>query len=298
VDTRSAELDGLSANASHWIRVNAGYLDSASGRAELPVTPRLKALLQLAQLRRHWAKARPADPGLGEVTALVERVWRRPELPGLLTADPRYARQFHLMYAALAPAPGGPHRAALARLAADGYLTPRGKSPYLRLETRYYADLAGAAHRIESYRELYEAGPLARRTATVADLDACVVTHTVFYLSDFGSRDPRLTSQARERTRQIVEELMELSVRRGQWELVGKLLLAQHCLGVHPEHTSSGAAGVRLLARAQRPDGAIPGRSSADRADEPATTVAFFRKAYQATLVTALASLIISGSPS
>jgi hypothetical protein len=255
----------------------------------------VKALLQLAQLRHHWARARPSDPGLGEVTALVQRVWRRPDLP--LAADPRYARQFHLMYAALAPASDGPHRAALARLAADGYLAPRGKSPYLRLETRYYADLAGMAHGIESYRELYESSRLARRALPVAGLDACVVTHTVFYLSDFGFRDPHLTAEERERARHVVDELMEHSVRRGEWELVGKLLLAQYCLGADPAHTPSGAAGVRLLARAQRPDGAIPGRSYADRAHESATTVAFFRKAYQATLVTALASLIVSGSP-
>ncbi|MEV5749791.1 hypothetical protein AB0L00_18380 [Actinoallomurus sp. NPDC052308] len=231
------------------------------------------------------------------MTALVERVWRSPEFVRLLALDPRYARQFQVMYAGLAPAPEGPHRAVLARLAADGYLAPNRKSPYLRLETRYYADLAGAPHLIESYRELYEASLLARRALPVADLDVCNVTHTVFYLSDFGFRDSGLTSEERERALRVVEELTEHSVRRGEWDLVGKLLLAQFCLGADPARTPSGAAGLRLLARAQRPDGAMPGRSSTDRVDESATPVMLFRKAYQATLVTALASLIISASP-
>ncbi|MEV5704088.1 hypothetical protein [Actinoallomurus sp. NPDC052274] len=261
------------------------------------MTPRAKALLQLAQLRHYWAKVRPADPGLGEVTALVERVWRRPDFARRLAADRRYARPFLLMYGALAPTPDGPHRTALARLAADGYLAPRGKSPYLRLETRYYADLAGVAHRIESYGELYESSELARRTLSAAELEPCNVAHTVFYLGDFGFRDPGLTPEARRRALRVVEELTERGVRRGEWDLVGKLLLTQFCLGADPARTPSGAAGVRLLARAQRPDGAIPGRSHADRADGSATPVAFFRKAYQATLVTALASLIITASP-
>jgi hypothetical protein len=49
-----------------------------------------------------------------------------------------------------------------------------------------------------------------------------------------------------------------------------------------------------MLAEVQTPGGAIPGPSAGRRADESATPVEFFRKAYQATLVTALAALIVS----
>lgn len=151
------------------------------------MTPCVKALLQLALLRRYWAKVRPGDADLGEVTATVERVWRQPEFARLMAAEPSYARQHQLMYGALAPpgmtsmGRGGPHTTALARLAADGYLAPGRKSPYLRLEIRHYADLAGVEHRIESYAELHEASLLAHaETLPVADLDVCVITHTIF----------------------------------------------------------------------------------------------------------------------
>lgn len=288
----------LSAGALQWIRLHAAYLDSPRGRAELPVTPRAKALLQLALLRRYWEQAAPADPGVGEVTAIVERVWRRRDFPRLLTVDPRYARPFQLMYGALAPAgrADGPYRAVLVQLAADGFLTPRGKSPYLHLETRHYADLAGAGHQLHSYRQLYEASLLARQGdgQPVADLDVCNVTHTVFYLSDFGFRDPGLTGDALERARRTVCRLTDMCVQRGDWDLAGKLVLAQFCLGTDPLRTPSGAAALRMLAEVQTPGGAIPGPSAGRRADESATPVEFFRKAYQATLVTALAALIVS----
>ncbi|MEU8677878.1 hypothetical protein [Streptomyces sp. NPDC048560] len=302
MSTRSPGLDEavsrLSAGARHWIGLHARYLDSPAGHAELPVTPRVKALLQLALLRRYWETAAPADAALGEVTSVVGQAFRRADFPRLLTLDPRYARQFEMMYAALAPAgtASDAPRSVLDRLTADGYLAPRRKPPYLHLEARFYADVAGAEHRFASYEELYASSLLARATTLpVADLDVCVVTHTVFYLSDFGFRSPALTEGARVRALRVVERLTDHCVGLGEWDLVGKLVLAQYCLGADPSATTSGAAGLRMLAGVQSPDGAIPGRSVIKRAAADATPVEFFRKSYQATLVTALATLIITG---
>ncbi|MFC5661411.1 DUF6895 family protein [Kitasatospora misakiensis] len=301
--TRSAGPDlaavaSLSAGARQWIGLHCGYLDEPSGRAELPVTPRVKALLQLALLRRCWAAAAPADPDLAPVAGTVEQVWRDPDHPRLLTVEPRYARQFQLMYGALAPAgpdADGPHRAVLAEAASGDLLTPRRKSPYLHLETRYYAELAGVPHRLLDYPELYRISRLAGHAdgRPTAELDVCNVTHTVFHLADFGFRDPGLGGADLAHARDRVERLTEESVRRGEWDLTGKLLLAQHCLGLDPLSTPSGAAGLRLLAEAQAPDGALPGRSATDRAATGATPVEYFRKSYQSTLVVALTTVIL-----
>ncbi|MEV4881123.1 DUF6895 family protein [Streptomyces cyaneofuscatus] len=301
MSTRPAGLDEAAARVStgtrQWIRLHAAHLDSPAARAGLPVTPRVKALLQLALLRRVWDRTAPSDPGLAETTAVVERAWQRPDFARLIALDPRYARQFQLMFAALAPAGTvtGAHRAALDRLAADGYLTPRRKSPYLHLETRYHADLAGIGHRLAPYEELYASGLAARaHELPAAGLDVCEITHTVFYLSDFGLREPGPTGRALERLARVVEGLTDHCVREGAWDLTAKLVLAQHCLGLDPLRTSSGAAAVRMLARAQAPDGAIPGRSAAESAPADATPEAFFRRAYQATLGTALAMLVVT----
>lgn len=297
---RTPRLASLSTGTLDWIRHNAGYLDSNAGRSELPVTPRVKALLQLALLRHFWAKARPGDEGLDEVTAIVHRAWRRPGFPPLIAADPSYARHHGLMYGALAP-PGistGFHKIMLAEVASSGYLSQHGKCPYLRLAVRYYADLAGVSHQIESYRELYESSALGRRDAgtVAADLDPCEVTHTIFYTSDFGFRDPGLRRHERDRAYRIVRELTDHHVQRAEWDLAAKLVLAQFCLGGDPVATASGATAIRMLMRVQTPGGAIPGPSYERRAGESATPVEFFRTSYQATLVTALMALIVSSA--
>ncbi|UED85106.1 DUF6895 family protein [Streptomyces profundus] len=301
MDTRSADTDEavarLSAGARQWLVLHAGYLDSAAGRAELPLTPRVKALLQLALLRHYWARTEPADDGLREVTGIVEQAWRRPDFPHADRLDPRYARQLWLAYAALAPAGGRaePYRGLLARFSAEGYLTPRRKMPYLQLETRYYADLAGAAHQLPSYQELYARSLLARcDDLPAASLDVCEITHTVLYLSDFGFRDPGLTGGEVERARNTVRQLLELSVRRGTWDYAAKLLLAQHCLGQRPASTAAGRAGIEMLTRARTAHGAIPGRTADTRSTPAATAQQRFRNSYQPTLGTALSTLLIT----
>jgi hypothetical protein len=280
------------------MRLNAGYLGSPAAHAELPLTPRVKALLQLGLLCHYWQRSAPADTVPREVTSVVEEVWQRPDFPRRLSVDPRHARQFLLTYAALAPAGIAPRqrRTVLSRLDADGYLAPRRKSPYLHLAARFYADLAGVRHRLASYEELYAESSLAGAAdLPVAGLDACRITHTVFYLSDFGLGVPRLGEADRQQALRIVERLTDHCVRRGDWDYAAKLVLAQHCLGADPLRTASGAAGLRMLARVQSPDGAIPGKSAAERAAATATPVEFFRKSYQATLVTALTTLVLAG---
>ncbi|MEU2391396.1 hypothetical protein [Streptomyces sp. NPDC007369] len=305
MSTRSAGLDeavtSLSAGARRWMGLHAAYLDSPAAHAELPVTPRVKALLQLAMLRRYWEKCAPADPALAEVTRVVERVWQRTDFRRLLTLDERYARQFELMYAALAPAgsAGDAPRAVLARLAAGSYLTPGRKPPFLHLEARFYADLAGVQHSFAPYGELYEESPLPRAaTLPVADLDGCQIAHTVLYLSDFGLRRPRLPEQERRRALRVVERLTDHCVVLGDWDVAAKLLLAQHCLGADPLRTPSGAAALRMLAAARAPDGALPGRSAAERLPADVTPVQYFRKSYKVTLVVALMTLIVTGGRS
>ncbi|MFC8273126.1 DUF6895 family protein [Streptomyces sp. NPDC057271] len=304
MSTRSPDLDEvgeaaerLSVGTRRWMGTHAGYLDSPAAHAELPVTARVKALLQLGLLCHYWGRAIPGEAALGDAVAVVDRAWRRPDFPLPSGFDQRKARHFQLLYAALAPAGTATdeHRELLARLAADGYLAPGRKSPYLHLGVRFFADLAGVGHRLASYQELYESSLLARAaTMPVAELDVCEVTDTVFYLSDFGFRDPGLTEESREQALRVVDRLMDRCARDGAWEYAGKLVLAQACLGMDPLRTPSGAAGIRMLAHAQAQDGAIPGKTSAGRAPETATPEEYFRKAYQATLVTALVMTIIT----
>lgn len=294
----ATDLARLRTGTLDWIRTNAGYLDAQSGRADLPPVPRAKSFLQLAGLYRAWKRSAPDEPGCGEIGALVRDVWRRPELPDIYATEPRYDRQYSLMYAALAPEPDGPRTGVLARLQAGGYLKAAAGSPYLRLEIAYYANMAGVSHGGGSYADLYAASLLAGRRAAlpITGADACAIAHTVFYLSDYGMDSVGLERAAVEHAREVVVDLTEYHRQREEWDNVAKFVLAQTALGLDPLSTPSGAAGIRTLVQVQRDTGEIPG-GARHLALEPAAAYSpRFRRAYQTTLMTAMMALIVSAA--
>jgi hypothetical protein len=291
-------LSGLSEGAMHWLGRNLRFFDPFSPASPLPENRRVKAALELAIVCHAWEKLKPATglDLLGEAKALLRTSLPRPEFPLLIDAHGgAYADSQRLVYAALAP--GGIRDdlrgAALARLKASGYLSPAGKSPYLRLETRYYADKAGAEHGMESYQDLAGKSLLARPPAPPVSLgDAYTITHTAFYLSDYGSWDPYLPGDVRERGQRFTCSVLASSARQDLWDLTGELVITLACLGGDPLATPCGQAGIRCLSLAQLDNGAIPGRSAALRAQPSLSQAQFFRKAYHTTLVTILVFLI------
>ncbi|MEU6232626.1 hypothetical protein [Kitasatospora sp. NPDC047058] len=306
------DLRRLSAGALGWLDRN---LDRFDPYARGPGRPAhgtayadAKAALELALLRHCWARLDTGDdPRLDRVTALVRTLWQHPDFPRLVTAEPRCAAYYGLVYAALAPdgIDDRPCRAVLAGLAADD-LSPRGRSPYQRLELRYYADKAGVPHTVEPYRDLVARNVLVTLPAEAAERavpdgeapvtvpEAYAVTHSAFYLTDFGRTGPGLSAGARADAAELVRRLLEHCVRRDWWDLAAELLITQVCLGLEPLRTPWGRAAVACLTRAQQGDGAIPGRSAGTGVTAADPAGAFFAKAYHTTLVTALMTLLVS----
>ncbi|MEV4881125.1 DUF6895 family protein [Streptomyces cyaneofuscatus] len=329
----SSPLDQLSAGALDWLGDHLDHFDPFSGSAPSATHAPAKAALELALLCHCAARLdRPPD-SLGGATALVRTLWQHPGLPPLLDAHPGHAPSYRLIYAALAPdgIDDTYRRATLARLPA-GFLSPDGKSPYQRIEIRYYADKAGVRHGIEPYAELAPHSPLVafrppapesapgnvpgevpgdeaggvpgdaavNGTAPLTAPQAYALTHAGFYLGDFGRARPALAGGALAHARDLVDRMLTHCVEHDRWDLAAELVLTQFILGLDPLRTLSGAAAVECLAHAQRPDGAIPGRSAALAATGAPTGGKFFRLAYHTTLVTALMALTVSaaGRPS
>lgn len=295
-----AGLARLSSGTRSWIYHNLAYLDPSF--PDLPATPKAKATLELALLSLLWTRWRPADVELGKVIGTVHRIWSNPSLLKQLAAASRHSRQFGLIYGALAPAgtESGYHTAVLERLAPAGYLAPYGETTFVRLETRYYADLAGLEHGFESYQEMYAASYLAGLDEVPRPMDiedAYDITHTVFHITDFGARDAGLSPDERQRVLAITDQLTDYFVEIEHWDLIAEFLLARRCLGEDPTLTSSGAAAVRALLDAQTTAGDIPGRFAAQGALPAATPLVTFRKSFHTTLVTALAAMSVQSAP-
>ncbi|WP_329275802.1 DUF6895 family protein [Streptomyces sp. NBC_00691] len=311
-------LEQLSAGALDWLDGNLDHFDPFSAgttgepdrsTAPSPARGKAKAALELGLLCDRAARPDAAAPDpLSGASALVRKLWQDPDFPRLFDDSPAYASTYRLVYAALAPdgIDDTLCREALARLAPD-FLSPGGKSPYLRIEIRYYADRAGVRHAIEPYAALVPRSPLVALraagppTATARDRaepltvpQAYALTHTAFYLGDFGRTGPRISGSDLDHARDLTRRTLLHCVAHDLWDLAAELVLTQFVLGEDPLRTPSGAAALACLARAQRPDGAIPGRSAELRAAPRATGVEFFRKAYHTTLVTALMASIVS----
>lgn len=322
---------GSAAGTLGWIGRHLDHFDPfapAHGAARTPdpggAHRPAKAALELALLTHCWTRLDPGDdPRRTEATDRVRAVWQHPGFPRLLTAEPRGATQYRLACAALAPAgtEDAPFRAAVAGLTAAD-LAPVGRSPYQRLELRYYADKAGVAHGIESYPELARRNVLVALPATalararrrdaldrrdagaaqgaprpdeppVTVPEAYALTHSAFYLSDFARTGPGLPDGAVADAAALTGRLLDHCVRHDWWDLAAELVMTQVCLGLDPTGTPEGAAALACLARAQCPDGSVPGRSANTRASTADPAAEYFAKAYHTTLVTALMTLLL-----
>jgi hypothetical protein len=299
-------LDRLSEGTLDWLGRNLDFFDPYSASARSATHRAVKAVLELALLCHCQSRPDARDDRLSKATALIRTLWQLPDFQRLIVGQPDHAHRYGLVYAALAPTGIDDRlcRATLMRLTADGYLSPAGGSPYQRLETRYYADKAGAEHGIEPYEELVPRSPLVRLAATAAPRgaplsvqDAYALTHSSFFVSDFGRRRPARASTL-ERTDDLARRMLDHCVEHDRWDLVAELVMTRFCLGHDPLDTPSGVAAVACLARVQRPDGAIPARSAALVATAPISAAEFFAKAYHTTLVTALMSLMLTSAPS
>ncbi|WP_330320853.1 hypothetical protein OG927_25820 [Streptomyces clavifer] len=301
-------LDQLSDGALDWLGGSLDHFDPYSSSAPSATHTKAKAALELALLC-HCASRLDGGPGrTAGATALVRTLSRRPDFPELFDAHPGHAATYGLICAALAPdgADGTSCRSAALARVDPGFLSPRGKSAYQRIEIRHYADKAGVRHTIEPYAALVPLSPLVADHPPAPDDEgplttpqAYALTHTAFYLGDFGRTDPGLTDEAGARAGDLVRRMLDHSVAHDRWDLAAELVLTQFILGTDPLRTPSGVAALECLAKAQLSDGSIPGRSAALRAGESDTAGEFFRRAYHTTLVTALMALIVSsGRPS
>ncbi|MEV7654922.1 hypothetical protein AB0O39_12180 [Streptomyces anulatus] len=310
----TSSLDQLSAGTLDWLGANLDHFDPYAADAGTATHQQAaKAVLELALLRHcsTWTGG-PHHERLGGATALLRKLWQRPEFPRLFDAHPPSAPTYGLAFAGLAPdgIDDTVRRATVARLTPD-FLSPAGKSPLKRMEIRFYAVKAGASHTIEPYAELVGQSPLVTLTAAapgdtangdtapLTNSEGYSLTHAAFFLGDYGRTPTGLDGEALAHARELVRRMLDHCVGQDRWDLAAELVITQFILGLDPLRTPSGAAAVECLVRAQRSDGAIPGRSAALMASPSTPAGEFFRKAYHTTLVTALMTLVLSsGRPS
>ncbi len=196
---------------------------------------RIKAFCELALVYSYLHAWR--DPGfsgfdrrlyeflVASIAALpYAQVLRRQRLPGFA---------FLIPYLMLRPTGyrSDYYEESIRRLRRNGYLRGTEEVPYRILEREHILWRAGC-RREPRWKTLYSATTLAgcRRVLGLDEEAAYSVTHTLFYLTDFGNRDATFDHPETLRVERIVESLLVHSWRTGNWDLVGELLVSLNCL--------------------------------------------------------------------
>ena len=167
--------------------------------------------------------------------------------------------------------------------------------PYRIIELSYLLQLAGFNHSLPADEEVFQKTVLGKATeGYLSEAQLYNVTHTVFYLTDFGLRSPGLFTERHYQFAQSRLDLgMNLSVATQNWDLVGEIILAFRCLGF--ENEPAVATGWRALRAAQEPSGMI-GQSQSSGTPSVETPCLKddegFVTCYHRTLVAGLAGLI------
>ncbi|MFC7987235.1 DUF6895 family protein [Streptomyces sp. NPDC057336] len=301
------------AGALRWIDGNLEWFRPRRWEEHLPPRPfRPGPLLELLGLLRVLDR----EGVLPRNAALPRRAL---DLAAETAADPGFEGSlrrgdayfpYHLNLVTLLEHLGRPQPALRARcealLAAGAGGHHRPYKPVLnRLELRYFLDRGG----VTAPPSLPTVEALLRQSVAALDPDVLqltesetyALTHAVFYATDFGRHRLDLGTRRRTRLRETVRVLLGVHLARGSLDLLAELLLCTRALAEGPKTSPAERAGWHLLARAARPDGAVP--SPVHRPEALATLTGdkaaayLFGTCYHTTTAAALAAATLRHRP-
>jgi hypothetical protein len=266
-----------------------------------PDVLRSKAMAELAFMCDYYRRAAEGirDQRVQKCVSFLQAVWLRPDYKELIVRNPESLQLYVLAYNSLVSCgmEDGSYREVIQRVVDHGYATAVEAVPFRLLDLRHVLDYGGFQHNLGAYDQLYQPTLLARMPPVVylTDGDVYCLTHTLFYLADFGFKpvDKALEKQM-ETICWMVGTLLGIYLRVRDWDLVAELLLCCLCLRWKPPVVFE-AAWDSLL-RAQLADGYIPApKFSLDRRkelNEKQWSTYCFEENYHTTLVAALAAFL------
>ena len=194
------------------------------------------------------------------------------------------------------------HENTLERMHSRGYLFAAEVVPHRVLDREYFLWKAAVLPIEPDWAKLYAKTILAMAPDSLhIDREgAYAITHTLFYLSDWGRKPPPFSDAESDRVAQIVDSLIVHYWRLSHWDILGELLLNRVSLRASASHIVA-AASVAFF-NAWRSDGCIPAEGveiPGLKESPPAEHRAIiFRACYHTTLVGVLYCLSVIESRS
>ncbi|MER6305549.1 hypothetical protein [Streptomyces sp. NPDC001657] len=294
----SSQRRAVETRAVAWLAARRGLIDPAEAATGRVLFAR-KALIETAFLVGLRARLDP-EPFDGHYTALldqVEKIAARPSYRELIARDETALLLYAGTYAALrlCGRDDPEFRQLLTQAAAGGYATVFERIPYRQLDLLHTLELCGVPHSLPAMDEVLPFTLLCNKPNVVklSDRDIYAITHTIFYATDFGLREPHWPSDFDPGAAvELLEALLVLTLDQGNADLVGELLCCLLCLGVRD--SAEARRAWEFLAAAQEAEGRVngppgvvhPGLADGDEAYQHWAT------GYHTTIVAALAALL------
>ncbi|GLV59272.1 hypothetical protein KDH_60990 [Dictyobacter sp. S3.2.2.5] len=290
--------------ALDWLDTHRDLFDplteaSDNPSSEIYLTKALGELGLLCMLY-YRCKEGDVDPRIQRFLQLIASVWEQPQYKERIVRRPDYFQIYTMIYIILQQCNviAEDYKAMIQRVIDQGYVTATETTPMRLLDRRHMLDCGRFQYSLPSYEEIYHQTLLAHNPELVyvTDTDVYAITHTLFYLTDFG-RAPCAILQGKHlaTVQWTIETLLGIYLRNQNWDLAGELLLDCYCLHWYPDPLCQLALGA--IRKHQLPEGSIPGprysQEQREKLDETDSIHYCFEENYHTTIVNALASFLI-----
>jgi hypothetical protein len=253
-------------NAFHWLDQNIELFNPLKDQhdSNTPGLYQTKALGELGLLCLLYQRSTKGhlEPTVERFLCFIDGIWQHPEYQARIVRKPEYFQIQTMIYIALQQCNviDDSYKAVIQHILDQGYVTATETTAMRLLDRRHMLDCGKFKHNLPSYKELYKNTLLAKTPPIIylTDTDVYAITHTLFYLTDFGRCSaPMLAGEHLSMVRWMIETLLGLYLRRKHWDLVGELLLNCLCLDWRPEIIFETA--WEMLLKFQLSDGSMPG---------------------------------------
>ncbi|MER5968966.1 hypothetical protein ABT112_04330 [Streptomyces sp. NPDC002055] len=295
---RSSSGRAVEERAVAWLAARRTLIDPGDVGPDEVLFVR-KALIETAFLVGLRARLVPS-PLENDYASLLEQIRHiaaRPSYRELIARDEDALLLYAGTYAALRLCgfEDPDFRHLVEQAAAGGYATAFERIPYRQLDLLHTLEVCGIEHTLPAMDDVLPFSLLCNRpnVLKLTDRDIYAVTHTVFYVTDFGLRRPRWPRGfAPGEAVELLDALLVVCRARRNADLVGELLCCLLCLGVKESPAADEAR--QFLAAVQEPDGRVNGPSGIVHPHFADSDPEYRRWAdgYHTTIVAALAGLL------
>ncbi|SED76276.1 hypothetical protein SAMN05428945_6251 [Streptomyces sp. 2224.1] len=281
-----------------WLAARRHLIDPAEAAKDRVLFAR-KALIETAFLvgLRARLAPEPLEPDYTALLTQIEKITARPSYRELIARDEAALLLYAGTYAALrlCGREDPEFRHVITQAAAGGYAAVFERIPYRQLDLLHTLELCGVRHTLPAMDDVLPFTLLCNspNVAKLTDRDIYAITHTIFYATDFGLREPHWPRNFDPGTAvELLEALLVLTLGQENADLVGELLCCLLCLGVRDSQEAGRA--WEFLTAVQEADGRVngpPGVVHPELADGD-DAYAHWATGYHTTIVAVLAALL------